>query len=164
MRYPKNRKKRFYPTIDIAVRLDKWSIPEPNTGCWLWFGSQDRDGYGKLIRQRKHVRAHRASFEVHCGPIPVGMYVLHRCDMPACINPEHLFLGSNQDNMDDMMRKGRKCLRPTKGKTKLTPEQILAIRQDRRSLIEIAEEYKITSTYASRIRCKRVVWKQWPTL
>jgi hypothetical protein len=79
-------------------------------GCWLWFGMKDGDGYGRVITSRQPLKrsgAHRVSYELHNGPITRGMQVLHRCDTPACVNPAHLFLGTQKDNMDDMHRKGR---------------------------------------------------------
>lgn len=83
-------------------------MPEPNTGCWLWMGSLC-DGYGNFIF-RGHNRAHRASFEIHKGEIPKGMLVCHTCDQRSCVNPDHLFLGTIQDNMDDRNRKGRQAM------------------------------------------------------
>ena len=79
---------------------------EPNTGCWLWDG-RDIKGYGAVSVANKSKLAHRVSYEYHKGPIPDGMFVLHKCDMPLCINPEHLFLGTHAENMADMKRKGR---------------------------------------------------------
>lgn len=80
-------------------------------GCWNWTASTRHKGYGAFVYEKNGVvvqgRAHRYSWELHCGDIPDGMFVLHRCDNPACVNPEHLFLGTNQDNVNDMMRKGR---------------------------------------------------------
>ena len=79
---------------------------EPNTGCWLWGKGRLPYGYG-LCRRMGERLAHRLSYIVHAGPIPAGMQVLHRCDVPACINPSHLVLGTQLDNVRDMIAKGR---------------------------------------------------------
>ena len=82
-------------------------------GCWGWSGAVINRGpysYGVLQRGRRGeglILAHRASWEIHVGPIPEGKLVLHRCDNPICSNPEHLFLGTQTDNMQDCVRKGR---------------------------------------------------------
>lgn len=76
--------------------------------CWLWTGAQSPRGYGAFVVSRGDVRtASRVSWELVNGPIPDGLWVLHRCDNPPCVNPDHLFLGTHQDNMDDMAQKGR---------------------------------------------------------
>ena len=75
--------------------------------CIEWQGSRDRQGYGKAWKNGANARAHRVAWEEANGPIPEGMCVLHHCDNPPCINPDHLFLGTRGDNARDMVKKGR---------------------------------------------------------
>lgn len=83
-------------------------IPEPNSGCWLWTKSTRPNGYGQFAAKTGHiVYAHRFAFELLWGAIPDGRYVCHRCDTPACINPDHIYLGTPQDNVNDMRERGR---------------------------------------------------------
>lgn len=90
--------------------------PEPNSGCHLWTGASDKNGYGMIMvpgtggasgHVMKHVRAHRVAWERSRGPIPEGLGVLHHCDTPACVNPAHLYLGTQRSNMRDASVRGR---------------------------------------------------------
>jgi hypothetical protein len=90
---------------EIRTLIRENSIWIPYCGCWLWTGDISGDGYPVLhFRGRK---MHRVSYTVFIGPIPIGLQVLHHCDTPICVNPEHLFLGTNADNVADKVRKGR---------------------------------------------------------
>lgn len=75
--------------------------------CWPWIGAEHGRGYGGILINYKSVPAHRVAHALCKGVVPPGMFVLHRCDNPKCVNPAHLFLGTHQDNMDDMVSKGR---------------------------------------------------------
>src|SRR4051812_187652 len=86
--------------------------PEPNTGCWLWAGTTQRGGYGKFKAGGANVAAHRYSWQMTHGPVPEGLCVLHRCDVPGCVKPEHLFVGTQKENTADMIAKGRGDLGP----------------------------------------------------
>ncbi len=90
-------------------------IPEPNSGCWLWGAYCMTNGYGTFCPGNgRRVLAHRASFELYVAPIPEGLLVLHRCDVRCCVNPNHLFLGTQADNIHDMWAKGRGSKPPKK--------------------------------------------------
>jgi hypothetical protein len=91
-------------------KIMKKSVPEPNTGCWLWFGTSIRvrnHEYGVMRINKRLKKSHRVSFEVFKSKIPDGLLVCHKCDTPLCVNPDHLFLGTNLDNNMDMIRKRR---------------------------------------------------------
>ncbi len=77
-------------------------------GCWEWLGYRDQKGYGKVNRDGKMQGVHRISWHLFRGEIPAGMFICHHCDNPPCVNPDHLFVGTNQDNLNDMMAKGGK--------------------------------------------------------
>lgn len=80
----------------------------PESGCWIFMGCLTNRGYGVAQGEdTKKTTAHRYSYRKHIGEIPDGLFVCHRCDVKCCVNPAHLFLGTNQDNIDDYMRKGR---------------------------------------------------------
>lgn len=84
-----------------------WSGVKKEDKCWIWIGSKTLKNYGKLYDRGRVLRAHRISWGLHYGLIPDRMNVLHKCDNPPCIRPDHLFLGTHQDNSDDMVNKLR---------------------------------------------------------
>jgi len=100
------KKKPAHADESLIQRLEDQSIPVPECGCRIWL-HQTNGRYGMLTYKNKTMFAHRASWETHYGPVPKGMNVLHRCDTPSCINPHHLFLGTQCDNMQDAIKKGR---------------------------------------------------------
>lgn len=134
-------------------------------GCWLWQASVQRNGYGQIGGGGKSggmKNTHRVSWEVHRGPIPEKMQVLHKCDVKTCVNPDHLFLGTQADNLRDMDAKGRRRTVAVKGEAhyaaRLTAEIIRAIRSDPRAQTVIAADYGITQPYVSAIK-KRKKWQ-----
>lgn len=93
--------------------VQRTMIPhDGSTDCWIWIGGKDRDGYGqchaaKVTKDNKVTRAHQLAWVMLNGPIPADMLVCHTCDNPSCVNPNHLFLGTWDDNVQDMVSKGR---------------------------------------------------------
>ena len=152
-------------------RFDESHIPEPMSGCWLWLGAlRGSNGYGALKVNGKPVVAHRYSYERHVGPIPTGMFVCHRCDNPSCVNPNHLFLGTDQDNSDDKVRKSRQAKgaslaaaqkekRPrgeSNGNSKLTRAQVTEIRAINLPQRAIASRFGVTQALVSKIKRKEI--------
>jgi hypothetical protein len=139
--------------------------PEPNSGCWLWSARRDDDGYGRITATvHKSRLAHRAFYERFVGPAD-GLYVLHKCDNPACVNPEHLFLGDQLANMADCKAKGR--IRTQHGDRHTSAKlnfQIVAEIRERYARGDIsqqalADEYGVNQTAISRAVSGRG-WRQ----
>lgn len=108
-------------------------IPEPNSGCWLWLGSVDKDGYGTIRRvDGAHLKAHRESYRYHCQDPDINQ-VLHHCDTPCCINPDHLYEGDPAANARDKRVRGRARSVPQPGETnpmaKLTAADVVEIKR-----------------------------------
>lgn len=128
---------------------------DAETGCLLWQGGMAGPGYGTLYHKGRHRYAHRLAWELTFGPIPAGMHVLHKCDRPLCVNPDHLFLGTHQENMADRERKRRSARGERHGRAKLSKRQVRAIRREYAAggvtLRELAEEYGVTPAHISAI-------------
>ena len=135
-------------------RFYKCCIPVTETGCWLWMLASDKDGYGKAKVYRKYIRAHRWSWILHFGPIPSNLQVLHRCDVPACVNPDHLFLGTNLDNDKDKRNKGREYKLPIHRHPKVTENDVREIRRLRGvvKIVDLGQRFGLHHSQISRIQ------------
>ena len=112
------------------AKVDKRGPLILKSRCWVWTASQSADGYGHFRVGNKTLKAHRWSYGFHIGPVSNSLLVCHRCDVPSCVNPNHLFLGTDQDNATDCINKGRaKHIAGVAVNTaKLTEAQVLDIR------------------------------------
>lgn len=93
---------------DPREYIESHVMMDPNSGCWLWLGALSPSGYGHATQHNKPVRAHRLAYKTYHGPIPDGLFVMHKCDNPPCVNPAHLKAGTHSDNMVDSSNKGRR--------------------------------------------------------
>lgn len=94
----------------LRDRVQRWTVQRDDESCWDWVGFTHPQGYGHLTIAGMLFKAHRAAYEAYNGPIPHEMHVLHRCDNPGCVNPDHLFLGTHTDNMQDKASKNRSAV------------------------------------------------------
>ena len=122
-------------------------------GCWLYNGAVDRGGYGSIKVDGKSTRAHRTAYRLLVGPIPPSKHLCHTCDTPGCINPAHLWLGTNAENMADRNAKGRQAKGEHNGRAKLTADAVRAIRcaAERDSKAELARRFGISYRDVSKI-------------
>lgn len=145
-------------------RITAMSIPEPNSGCWIWLGATD-GRYGQISVADRLVKAHRRSYECFRGPIPAGLMVCHKCDVPMCVNPDHLFIGTHHENMEDMTQKGRRWNLPSSfgeknGSAKLRREDVASIRalKGAETQEDIARRFGVTRSAISLIHRGKI----WP--
>jgi hypothetical protein len=129
-----------------------WSIPEPNSGCWLWLGTLDKKGYGVLSVGGKKAFAHRISLKVHGVHMKPSEWALHHCDNPCCVNPEHLYPGSNADNVEDRVRRGRGLAGSRNTNSKLTERQVIEMRSLEETSIIVAAKYGVSTNTVRRVR------------
>lgn len=149
-------------TVDPYRRFEAMYEAIPEAGCWIWLGSlssglrPEHQVYGKFSIDGKTMQANRASWVLFRGQIPEGMFVCHRCDVRSCVNPDHLFLGTQKQNLEDMVRKGRSP-RPQgekSGHAKITNEAVLEMRLLRRQgkkIKELADKFGVGPSHVSNI-------------
>lgn len=154
------------PVTELALLF--WPKVQRGQGCWEWQAALRSTGYGEVYwpgHGRKKIAAHRASWLIHYGDIPDGLWVLHKCDNKLCVRPDHLFLGTHRDNVDDAVRKG--IIKATRargersGNARLTDAQVTEIRERHRvihparktgcSSTELAREFGITRQYVTQL-------------
>ena len=131
---------------------------QSETGCWIWKGSK-RAGYGIMSRKGKTVTAHRVCYEAFKGEIPAGMVIRHSCDNPSCINPGHLFVGTQAENVADRELRGRRDVKGEQvGTAKLTEADVLNIKGSPLSASSLADKYGVHKTNIWAIRSGKS-WK-----
>jgi hypothetical protein len=133
-------------------------VNKTNT-CWLWTAGKDYDLYGAFKVNGIQYRSHRYSYELHFGEIPKGMCVCHACDNPSCVNPEHLFLGTNVENTADRNNKGRTAKRIGHWKAKLTEEDVVFIRSSPLGHSELGRQFDVCPQTIFKIR-NNLLWKE----
>lgn len=120
MKYTPKDKKRFWSKVEIVINDDR---------CWGWKAGHDSDGYGRFWCDNETRQAHRVAWELFNGKSLDGLLILHSCDNPNCVNPEHLLLGTSLDNSRDMVAKDRQAKGEKNGNRKLTKKQVAEIRE-----------------------------------
>lgn len=152
----------LYSIYDLTIneRLQEKMIINSENNCWEWNACLNNHGYGLVTIHGKVGHAHRRSYEAFIGKIPKGLFVLHHCDNRACINPDHLFLGTNKDNMSDMKNKGRArtCHGEDNKNSKLKSEEVKEIKkllQNGKSLYSLATQYNVSPATIWNIRVNK---------
>ena len=141
------------------------SIPEPNSGCWLWLGSSSPDGYGLVGKRQNNapIYAHRVACEAVHGEIPCGMYACHHCDNPSCVNPDHLYIGTPSENISDAYRRKRRSRTNSgtfpEGEThrnaKLNVDAVRFIRKSHEGVASLGRRFGVSMSSISDVRAGR---------
>ena len=135
---------------ELKAKLDGRSIRSEG-GCLEWQGCRNKNGYGKIIVKGVYWYTHRLAYTLHRGDIPADLEILHSCDNPSCIDPEHLNLGTHSENMKEKTERGGSA-------QKLTIEDVMLIRQSKEALDDLASRFSVTPSTISKIRLRRT-WR-----
>lgn len=140
----------------LRERVERWSVQRDEESCWDWVGFAHPKGYGHLTVKGKLFKSHRASYEAYNGPIPEGLQVLHQCDNPGCVNPNHLFLGTHLDNMKDKAKKMRAPamvgeLNPYHLLSEADVREILRLRRMGERGVDVAKQFNVSQCTVSAI-------------
>lgn len=135
-------------------------VKPATSGCWEWQGGKNEHGYGMffLSPKARTQKAHRIAWEFFRGPIPDGGCVLHSCDNPPCVNPDHLWIGTKKQNSKDMVKKGRSTSGVKNSQSKITEDIVRIIRTDCRTYRKISAHYGICPSQVCEIK-KGTAWK-----
>jgi len=163
-RWDESRLTEGQRTFRRGMRAAFWKKVKKGKSCWL-FGGNQKDGYGILDFAYPEIRAHRYSWRISHGDIPRGGHVLHKCDVRHCVNPDHLYIGTNADNIGDKVRRGRSKTKPEhirRGsrhpRTSFTDRDVLLIRDRLRGgerVVALAKEYGVCHQTISNIGTRR---------
>ena len=149
---------------DDPKRISKrfWEKVDKDSECWNWQGCKLPKGYGQFSYKLKTEQSHRVSWMIHFGDIPDGMHVLHHCDNPGCVRPDHLFIGTNADNKQDMMNKNRQAKGSRLPHTILSENDITEIRElyktNKYTQKQLGEMFSVDQSNICRI-INRSYWK-----
>lgn len=141
----------------VEERFWREVAPEPNSGCWLWTGPVDHFGYGRFRVGAKKKRVHRLWYERAHGKVPDGLVLRHTCDVPSCVNPDHLIVGTIADNIADMDARGRRSVGEHRPEARLTEDAVRKIRGDDRPHRVIALDYGVSHNVIGRVK-RRQDW------
>ncbi len=141
------------PRIPLSQKIQDNSVRVPESGCWIWIGSLNKYGYGRLTFGAKtNIGAHRASYELRHGKIPDGLFALHRCDIKCCVNPDHIFIGTQQENMSDKVAKNRQAKGHRHGMSRLSEEQAKEAKFGSARPSELAKKFNCSAVMIRQIR------------
>jgi hypothetical protein len=139
----------------LSQRFHEKFTSGPTLECWLWTGSINNHGYGQIRANGKLEYAHRTSYRLHVGSIPDGMCVLHRCDVPRCVNPSHLFLGTMAQNTADALSNNRLCSGERHPGSKLTDKEVALIRSSQDSQTGLARQHGVSRSLIYLIQTRK---------
>ena len=145
----------------VMERFEDRYIPEPNSGCWLWFSNVNPStGYGRFyIDENTKVLAHQFSFAHYKGRLPAGLIIRHTCDMKICVNPDHLIPGTYKQNTQDALERGQHPTGVRSPHAKLSEAEVLIVFTAQESISEIARRFSISRMQVQRIKEKKT-WRK----
>ena len=145
-------------TCRFSIPYRFWPLVKKTDGCWIWTGDKTREGYGWICCRSSKVYAHRLAFELTNGPFDPKLQVCHKCDNPACVRPDHLFVGTSRDNLMDASAKGRLNHGEDRYNHKLTEDDVRMIRSSDLTCYRLSKLLHVTAP-CIRAAKKRTTWK-----